>query len=263
MTPDEPSKAPREIIDAGPYAFAFVDEGDGPCVVAVHGLPGSVRDFRWMAPCLTEHVRFVRLDMPGFGETSVELGWTSPTADADHVVRVMDHLDVDRAILVSHSYAATRVVAAAVEHPERVAGLALLSPIGFGPHRGLRNMPSLDLVELGIRTPLLGWAILRVLGAISHKFGFPNATGTDIKRTIIGLNRLDWSRYEERVRQVTQPVLCAWAKDDELIESEISRQVADALSAERLVFESGGHNIQKSRAVEISEAVVDLAEQSL
>src|SRR5688572_26003759 len=51
--------------------FTYADEGEGPVLLAVHGLPGSHRDFRWLASALAGRVRLVRVDMPGFGATTM------------------------------------------------------------------------------------------------------------------------------------------------------------------------------------------------
>ena len=49
--------------------LAYTDEGTGPVVLAIHGCPGSVRDWRWLGHPLASHFRLIRLDLPGFGET--------------------------------------------------------------------------------------------------------------------------------------------------------------------------------------------------
>lgn len=50
---------------------AYADDGagttDGTTFVAVHGSPGSARDWRYLVPVLTPGARVVRLELPGNG----------------------------------------------------------------------------------------------------------------------------------------------------------------------------------------------------
>jgi pimeloyl-ACP methyl ester carboxylesterase len=54
-------------------------------------------------------------------------------------------------------------------------------------------------------------------------------------------------------------VLTAFARDDHMVDAEIQHELAAALRDRRvLAFESGGHNIQKTRAAELGRAIVEL-----
>ncbi len=55
-----PSDPPRQLVRLAGGLAAFSDEGEGPSVLAVHGLPGSGRDFRWLAPRLSPFARVPR-----------------------------------------------------------------------------------------------------------------------------------------------------------------------------------------------------------
>ena len=264
MRPDEPSQANRQIVRREGRTLAFTDEGGGPAILAAHGLPGTVRDFRWLAPAVRGDLRIVRLDMPGFGQASADRDVSTTHKAASYLVLVMDHLEIDRAVLLSHSYGAMWATAAATRHRDRIAGLGLLAPVGFSPHRGLRRMPARRVIGVGLRTPLVGRLLLEVLKRGAASAGFPHATPAEIRRTILELNQTSWEKYEERVRQIEQPSLCAWATDDKLIENRLSSAVADALpDGPRLTFDSGGHNIQKTRAVELAEVLVPWASNIL
>ncbi len=202
--------------------------------------------------------------MPGFGQTAPTMGGPKPAHAAGHVMRVLDHLGIDRAVLIAHSFGATQAVAATALHPERVAGLALLSPVGFRPHRGLRRLPAPAALELGLKLPVIREPVMSLLQKGYAAAGFRNVTNLEVERTLTSLNHLSWRDYRERVERVAQPSFCAWANDDQVIESDISREVADALPpGPRLEFETGGHNIQKSRAVEIADSLVPWALDAL
>ena len=61
----EPSDPPAQFVND---SLAYTDEGSGePAIVAIPGLPGSGRDFRWLAPLLADRFRVIRIDPPGYG----------------------------------------------------------------------------------------------------------------------------------------------------------------------------------------------------
>ena len=69
MRPEHPSDPPLRQLAKEAGALSYTDEGTGVPLVCLHGGPGSVRDFRWIAPVLTEHFRVIRTEQPGFGGT--------------------------------------------------------------------------------------------------------------------------------------------------------------------------------------------------
>jgi pimeloyl-ACP methyl ester carboxylesterase len=69
MHPDSPSSAETQYIEMEGGVTAFKDEGSGPVLICIHGIPGSSRDFRWLTPVLVPHLRVLRIDLPGFGKT--------------------------------------------------------------------------------------------------------------------------------------------------------------------------------------------------
>jgi pimeloyl-ACP methyl ester carboxylesterase len=69
----------------------------------------------------------------------------------------------------------------------------------------------------------------------------------------------DFEHLKRAARAALPPMLIAWALDDSLVESEIPAELARALPhARTLVFDQGGHNIQKTRAPELATAIQEL-----
>lgn len=73
------------------------------------------------------------------------------------------------------------------------------------------------------------------------------------------VSTLDFAAHKiicKKIRAANIPVLVAWTKDDHLIEHEVAQAAADALTpGPRYAFETGGHMLVKSRAVEIAKAL--------
>jgi pimeloyl-ACP methyl ester carboxylesterase len=54
------------------------------------------------------------------------------------------------------------------------------------------------------------------------------------------------------------PAFVAYARDDHLIETDLSEELARSLPGARvMVFDEGGHNLQKTRAEELGRALAD------
>ncbi|MEM9463485.1 MAG: alpha/beta fold hydrolase [Myxococcota bacterium] len=130
--------------------------------VLVHGgrgLPGSARDSRWMSHTLGQHARAIRIEMPGFGGTTLATG-PSPSVESRgrFVVDCIDALALHQPILVGHSMGGVVATMAAILAPKRIAGLALLSSPGLRVHRGLRQFPRRRMSAL-LRVPGVPFAL--------------------------------------------------------------------------------------------------------
>lgn len=252
--PAQPSVAEPTLKDG----WLFIDEGEGITLVALHGMPGSVNDFRWLASALTEHapnVRHLRVDMPGFGKTSVVAG-PSPEEVAQRLIDFIDaHADSEPVVLLSHSFGSIYAAELAARYPTRVRGVIFIAPVGLTMHRGYRRLPSPALLSAGTKIPGVRRGLMKTITQGLEKLGFRGVTESDARRVIDCLNNWSWERHSENASLITHSSLCVWCKDDPLIEPEIVEHFAKVLEAETLIFSTGGHNPQKTQAIEIAQRV--------
>jgi pimeloyl-ACP methyl ester carboxylesterase len=258
-SPSDPQLKPGRILGG---AFTWTEEGEGAqTIVAVHGLPGSVRDWRWLSSALPRTVRFIRLDMPAFGGTPRE---TAPGPHLNQrgafVLEALESLGIEKCVLVGHSMGGPVALSAAANSKGRVAQLALLSSVGLRPHKLLRAFYGVKLWSKAMDTAVIG-SPLRVLmrqGFILS--GFPKQTTLEeVAHTTRCLSVLDFAAQLHNTTAWKGPTLSAWAEDDTFIEREVFEEHAAALPpGPRLKWAEGGHNIQKTRAVEVAEALVAL-----
>ena len=254
----------RTLLANGP--LAYTDEGPpgAPAVIAVHGIPGSVRDFRYLAPQLTADLRVIRVDLPGFGGSA-------PVADAVAtlrgrarvVVALADALRLERFAVLGHSMGGGTALVLAAEHLARVSHLVLLASLALRPHRGLGAPPAVfagvgrALAVPGLRTLLLPW-----VRAEYRRRRFPGAdekTAADFAVQLRAISAADFDLMRAAVRAPLPPSLVAFARDDHMIETAIAEELAGALPRARVMaFDEGGHNIQKTRAVELGAAIRQL-----
>lgn len=93
--------------------------------------------------------------------------------------------------------------------------------------------------------------------------GFPGHLSDDERLfTTLDAAMASFDLHAENVRNIECPCMTAWAEDDHLIPAPIFEALDDALpQGPRLRFSEGGHNIQKTQAVEIANAIDEFAKQ--
>jgi len=139
-----------------------------PKCLLLHGNPGSLSDWQRVVAELSGIADVAAIDLPGFGQSS------RPRADpdgmnldclADHAVAVADALAWrEPFFIVGHSHGGGVAQAAAVRHPQRVAGLVLVATLGGAVHPSYRllALPGAAVVA-GMAGRLFGSGALRPL----------------------------------------------------------------------------------------------------
>ena len=107
----------------------YVECGEGPTVVLLHGNAVTLRDFEasGLLDSLATSHRVIAFDRPGFGHSSRPRDrlWT-PSAQADLLAAALQQLGAGPALVVGHSMGTMVATALALNHPQCVRGLALL-----------------------------------------------------------------------------------------------------------------------------------------
>lgn len=255
MKPEHPSDPEKILINLKHGPLFYTDEGAGPAVVAIHGLPGSSRDFRWLASASEGRFRLVRVDMPGFGDTPVA---TEPSIRiaprAALVAHLIEALGLQNALVLGHSMGGPIAVHTAIRSPG-ISRLALLaSP---GTHRGKTDLRGFLPLAWALQIPGLQGLITRRARALYLAAGFPKSTSDLVLRhtleRVVGGSIAELERGLQRLRL---PTMVAFTEDDHLV----SREGSETLywrcpSGPRIAFGTGGHNLQKTRAVELADAI--------
>jgi pimeloyl-ACP methyl ester carboxylesterase len=119
-------------IPTGVGRMIVNDGGEGaPAVVFLHSLGGRYSQWKAQLEHLRPDHRAIAVEYLGHGKSD-EAGDRdySLTALARALERVVEELDLDRVVLVGHSFGAGVAAEYARMHPEQVAGLLLVDPIG-------------------------------------------------------------------------------------------------------------------------------------
>jgi lipase len=111
----------------GEVELAICHAGEGPDpVVCLHGITAQHRAFNAAARYLGPSLGLVGVDLRGRGDSDKPESGYSLEAHAADVVRVLDHLGLQSAVLTGHSMGAFVALKTALLFPERVRALVLL-----------------------------------------------------------------------------------------------------------------------------------------
>ena len=150
------------------HRLAYTSYGEGPRVlVLVHGLLLSQRMHAVLAKALAERGnRVITLDLLGHGRSDrpPDMWRYSMTTFGAEVIALLDHLEVDEAVVLGTSLGANTALEAAALAPERLRGMVI-------------EMPVLDHALLGCAiafTPLMlaltaGAPAMRLLSAVTRR----------------------------------------------------------------------------------------------
>ncbi len=129
-----------KIVKANGHDVHVKIMGNGPPIVLLHGASGNLRDMTWrIAPALAENFTVIAMDRPGFGYTP-PLGRDGATlAQQAEVLRAaLNALGYRKAYVMGQSYGGSVALRWALDYPDSVAGLLLVSapsnvwPTGLG-----------------------------------------------------------------------------------------------------------------------------------
>ena len=100
--------------------------GNGPAVLALHGLASSAHWYDLVAPLLRDRYRIIAPDQRGHGKTTAPpngYDWQSVASD---VVGLMEALDLHRFSVLGHSWGGYVALNAAARFPENVRQLVMI-----------------------------------------------------------------------------------------------------------------------------------------
>jgi pimeloyl-ACP methyl ester carboxylesterase len=145
---EELSVTHGEAQVGGGIRLHYVEAGEGPLVVLLHGFPEFWYSWRsQIAPLAQAGYHVVAPDMRGYNLSDKPLGWRLYDGDrlAHDIAGLIRHFGVERAHVVGHDWGAAVAYSVAMRHPEMLESLSIL------------NVPHPERMLAGFRT----WRQLR------------------------------------------------------------------------------------------------------
>ena len=128
-------------VDAGGLRTRFAEAGspEKPPLIMLHGTAGSWENFCANVAPHAEHFRVLAFDMIGSGLTDKpDVDYETPQY-VQHLLGFMDTLGIGRASVIGLSLGARVGARFAIDHPDRVNKLVLLSATAFFPAREIQK----------------------------------------------------------------------------------------------------------------------------
>ncbi|GAA0887532.1 alpha/beta fold hydrolase [Rhodanobacter soli] len=220
----------KHSVQAGDTHWVYYEGGQGPTIVLLHGFAADKNVWLKTAKLLTPHFHLIIPDLPGWGDSSrVPDASYNIDAQAGRLDAFVQTLRLQRFLLVGHSVGGAIAGVYASEHPEHVAGLALLDSFGL---KGRQN--AFDSDALAGKNPFV----------YDDRAGFESATSlafekpldlparfvdvlvkhnqrdhTFIERTFAELREPgQYLSVQNRLGQLSMPVLGLWCHDDRIVD---------------------------------------------
>jgi len=247
------------VREAGP------DDRAAPAIVMIHGLAGQSAHYTYgVIPRLAGRFRLVALDRPGAGYSPREEGAPADlSTQAAAVASLIDKLGLGRPLVVGHSLGGAIALRLALEHPDKVCGLALLAPLTHMQDDPPAVFKGLT-IESSLARKLVAWT-LAIPASIKNSaktleviFG-PEAVPKDFATKGAGLLSLrpraflgassdlqalpdSLPRQQERYADLRVPVHVLYGKDDRILDWKHNGQaLVDKVPGARLQLTEGGH----------------------
>ena len=215
-----------EFADVDGAHVRFVDRGEGPPVVLVHGFASSLDVWDAVIDELAKEHRVLALDLKGFGWSSRPEGDYSPAAEARLVLGLMTARGIDKAAVVAHSWGSSVALSMALEAPERVTKLALYDAwvyeeqlptmfvwaraggVGEALFAAFYDERVEDKIPIGFYDPK--YVTQPIVDGAEKALAFPGTKAA----ALAAVRGQRFAALQERYRQVKQPTLLLWGRED-------------------------------------------------
>jgi esterase len=112
--------------------LSYIEQGQGPAVILMHGMFGSLSNLGNLARDLIGQYRVISVDLRNHGDSPHEDAMSIPLM-ADDIVELMDDLGLAQSHLVGHSLGGKLGMHVALHHPDRVSSLLVadIAPVNY------------------------------------------------------------------------------------------------------------------------------------
>lgn len=261
----------------------FVDEGDGPALLLIHGLgPGVDGLATWspVLPALRPHTRTITVDCPGFGGSDMLPVADTPDAIAHHFVALLDALEIQRVAVFGHSRGGRVAIEMYGASPDRVERLGLVCSGSSSPASNLYEGKPTDSASLNVRFGADGDLSFETFVAARRSTTvdpthMPDAMLGPMYERFMAERADDWlerirsfdllgfyrdehvDRFTARLRAIAVPTLVIAAREDLTAPWERQLTLVDLIpNVELHVFGRSGHAVQLDKPVALAEVML-------
>jgi pimeloyl-ACP methyl ester carboxylesterase len=265
----------RRAIDVVGARVNYVEMGEGPPLLFVHGLSGAWQNWLENIPYFARAHRVVAMDLPGFGSSPMPPWEISIPAYGRFLRDFCERLGVPRCSLVGNSMGGFVATEVAITEPERVDDLVLVSAAGITWARARRE-PAAMLGRIGMAA---GPLLLRVNLAGIRRARLRKAAFQGVFYDPLSLRREAlWENLvpamkspgyfdamtnlvgydiRHRLEEIGVPTLIVWGRNDRVVPVPAAlayrKRIGD--NAELVIFDRCGHVPQIERPTRFNRVV--------
>lgn len=252
----------------------YVDYGDGPTLLLIHGLGGSWQTWLENVPELGRSHRVLAVDLPGFGGSDVLPPGAPLDAHVDVLAALLDALGISEATLCGHSLGGLVTGRFALLRADMVRALVLVCAggIAIGPRRLSAIAHSFTAFNAVFARPPVTRAVARrarLRRALLSRFTKdPSSLSPHLTAEIVPLMAAPGfadavvagarTAAEPGVEEVTAPTVLLWGRHDRILPvagaHELARRMPDARV---VVLDEAGHCPMFECPDEFNTAVLD------
>lgn len=255
-------------LSAADHRWVYLQAGEGPTVVLVHGFTGAKEHWLPMMRVLARSYRVIAPDLPGWNDSERKAGADyGVLSQAERLSAFLSALDTGPVALVGHSMGGHIAGLLAADHPELVRELVLMSSagvpfksnaftaeveLGHNPMQ-VRNRAELhrQMALVFSEPPLLPWPADLALAR-------QRAANAEFESAVLREISSPQQRYAlaERLPEIAMPVLLLWCRQDQAIDVSAADVFArDLPNSRKIVFEGCGHMPMMERPNAVADAL--------
>jgi pimeloyl-ACP methyl ester carboxylesterase len=265
-----------DTVQVDGLTIGYRELGEGPPVVLLHGWPTSSYLWRNVMPAIARANRAIAPDLPGFGISDKPLGVRYDFAFFERALDgLFEQLGVESVGLAVHDLGGPIGVHWALEHPERVTGLALLNTLlypQFSPavmefvtalttpgRREQTTSPEglAEAVRLGLADE--SKATDELIAAVAEPFG-DDASRRALADAGVGLDLDKFSDIERRLPSLSVPVRVVYGEQDAIlpdVAETMARVARDLPQAVVTALPQCGHFLQEEEPERVGELLAE------
>lgn len=261
------------FVDAGGWRTRVLGAGSGPPLVMLHGTGGHAEAFARNLVGLGDHAQVFAPDFAGHGFTTLTERDLEIGDYVDHVIALLDRLELDAVHLSGESLGGWVAARLAARHPDRVQSLILNTPGGTMANdevmariRELSQAAADDPSPERIRTRL-EWlmadpaSVTDELVAIRRAIYSQDGFSTSMRHLLCLQDPVIRRRnllITDELNAITAPTLVVWTSHDPSGPAAEGRVIADAIAdSEFALIDDAGHWPQWEQVEQFDRLVVD------
>lgn len=248
--------APGRFINLGGHITHYIEKGEGPPVILLHGWFHDSQQWSRNIDALAKWLKVYAMDLWGFGYSTREiLDWGYPLY-TEQLLRFMDTLGIDKASLMGQSIGGGTSILFCTRHRERVDKIVLVASGG---------MPNPPLLKTRITClPRVGEFLFSLWGS---RRGILKSMFIKDKKSIAGGYFEELTRFHQirgttetlldslrknffdklllvinKLGEMDVPILIVWGRHDRSIRLSLGQEIHKILKGSRLeIFEDAAH----------------------